>query len=979
MELLTSYKAPGSGSNTLFAYADPTVPTINANVGTTGPANYWPLWTNPAYFPSTQAYTPLELNSAYNTLNKKMRDQNLGFNDFCDILGGKVTSPSDLQADLNEAYQELYGAPPQLPVGDTFFPVAPAATAAEAVYEFLSNADVLRQTVYPIVTGAPGSANPNNLPGWGQLLINSIEGETRPKDIATTIATGQAKQVMQISVTPPQTAPSTNYGALFGRAILNGFIAGLANFIGGPLAAGASSAAITLANSLLVPGSTSPSVNLTVPVQALTNDTINFARLDEIASSIDGGMINQWNGVITSLLNAAFAQAVLSNFGLLTAFSQISSLPLSSPAMSPVNALSDEMSQASWSNMIPAVFHWTQVPPSGFPTADGRTSNLQMQPLTVNGISSPNGIVAGDFNGDSYEDLAIANYGSGKVSILLSNGDGTFQAAKYYDSGSGPWRIAVGDFNHDEKLDLAVTDYSNTKVIILLGNGNGTFQTADTYGLGPNASGPWGIAVGDFTGDGFSDCIATANYSSSNVTVLLHNSNDPGNLFLPANDVSLNGPDGSDGPDGARGIVCGAFRGGTTLDLAVTSDDPAVVSILRNDGQGHFKTENTGISLGDNILRADGIVASDLNHDGHLDLAVSDSYPDSVGGTPGVANVTIMTSDGQGNFSVGDQLRTSDLIDNMGSIIPIADITALGPAGDLAIISPLGVRVWRNNGFGSFFSSSVYTTPLFLMFGGITAGDFRGDGVKELAFTDYESGHASLLSGSTVGNLATFLPGLSMANGQNLISSPLTQALNQLQSLQSSRPTSFGPWDETGLLNPATSSPPHYMAFNSVPYYPGQQAVSLVSPGMFVSMAPATLTETSTSPSETYNQSGQFMTGWMLEDNNNNPMALDTLSQLFGAPMVPDPMRKPHAFTGVNLTPVNPQQPVVAYNGGWYYAAKPLAGAATTWAEAFFNWGQGTQGYSPGNPVPATQTNQPIPGLNFTYTLTSSAAMTAPP
>src|SRR5262249_50617951 len=151
------------------------------------------------------------------------------------------------------------------------------------------------------------------------------------------------------------------------------------------------------------------------------------------------------------------------------------------------------------------------------------------------------------------------NYGSGKVSILLSNGDGTFQAAKNYDSGSGPWRIAVGDFDHDKKLDLAVTDYSNTKVIILLGNGDGTFQTADTYGLGPDASGPWGIAVGDFTGDGFSDCLATANYSSSNVTVLLHNSNNPGNLFLPANDVSLNGPDGSDGPDGARGIVCGAF------------------------------------------------------------------------------------------------------------------------------------------------------------------------------------------------------------------------------------------------------------------------------------------------------------------------------------------------------------------------------------------------------------------------------------
>src|SRR5262249_11848507 len=149
--------------------------------------------------------------------------------------------------------------------------------------------------------------------------------------------------------------------------------------IGGPFAAGASSAAITLANAFLFVGSTSPSVSLTVPVQSLTTDTINAAKLNLIADSINSGMINQWNSVHTSLENSLFAQAVLSNFGLLTAFSQISSLPLSSPPMSPTNSLQEEMTTASWSTMIPAVFHWDQVPPHGFPTADGRTGNLQMQ------------------------------------------------------------------------------------------------------------------------------------------------------------------------------------------------------------------------------------------------------------------------------------------------------------------------------------------------------------------------------------------------------------------------------------------------------------------------------------------------------------------------------------------------------------------------------------------------------------------------
>ena len=50
-------------------------------------------------------------------------------------------------------------------------------------------------------------------------------------------------------------------------------------------------------------------------------------------------------------------------------------------------------------------------------------------------------------------DLAVANVSSG-VSVLLGNGDGTFQAA--VDFGGGGVSVAVGDFNGDGKPDLAV-------------------------------------------------------------------------------------------------------------------------------------------------------------------------------------------------------------------------------------------------------------------------------------------------------------------------------------------------------------------------------------------------------------------------------------------------------------------------------------------------------------------------------------------
>src|SRR6266852_4846443 len=75
--------------------------------------------------------------------------------------------------------------------------------------------------------------------------------------------------------------------------------------------------------------------------------------------------------------------------------------------------------------------------------------------------TSPSAVVVGDFNGDGKPDLAVANAGSANVSILLGNGDGTFQPAINFDAGLRPSFIAVGDFNGDGKLDLAVLQPGN--------------------------------------------------------------------------------------------------------------------------------------------------------------------------------------------------------------------------------------------------------------------------------------------------------------------------------------------------------------------------------------------------------------------------------------------------------------------------------------------------------------------------------------
>ena len=98
--------------------------------------------------------------------------------------------------------------------------------------------------------------------------------------------------------------------------------------------------------------------------------------------------------------------------------------------------------------------------------------------------SNPDSVTAGDFNGDGYIDLAVANYCSNTVSILLNNGNGTFTQSSTPSVGSDPYSVTAGDFNGDGLLDLAVANYCSNTVSILLNNGNGTFAQSSTPGVG---------------------------------------------------------------------------------------------------------------------------------------------------------------------------------------------------------------------------------------------------------------------------------------------------------------------------------------------------------------------------------------------------------------------------------------------------------------------------------------------------------------
>ena len=107
----------------------------------------------------------------------------------------------------------------------------------------------------------------------------------------------------------------------------------------------------------------------------------------------------------------------------------------------------------------------------------------------------PFSVAAADFNHDGKIDLAVTGYYASIVSILLGNGDGTFKSHVDYATGTAPAVVAVGDFNGDGKADLVTANYNNGQTgsaSVLLGNGDGTFQGHVEYQAG---TGPDGLAV----------------------------------------------------------------------------------------------------------------------------------------------------------------------------------------------------------------------------------------------------------------------------------------------------------------------------------------------------------------------------------------------------------------------------------------------------------------------------------------------------
>ena len=285
----------------------------------------------------------------------------------------------------------------------------------------------------------------------------------------------------------------------------------------------------------------------------------------------------------------------------------------------------------------------------------------------------------GDIDGDGDLDVvaSLQMFSGPGISILRSNGDGTFAAEVVYQLNFGDemGEVVLADFDLDGDLDALATVPGNagtgSGIAVWRNNGDGTYTPPIHFATG---DGPIGLVVGDFTGDGFPDVV--------------------------------------------------------TADFGYIAGLNDTISLLRHNGMtgGQAGFLNPTLThVGDNSRR---LAAADIDADGDLDLVVGRAL------VAGDSGINVLTNDGSGNFAVGTSFQSVPGVSRSSAAVVLADVDNDGDfdlisgAGDFSGSLSIGkIAIRLNDGAGSFGAPAVYDLVLRTFTPhSINVGDLNGDG-----------------------------------------------------------------------------------------------------------------------------------------------------------------------------------------------------------------------------------------------------------
>jgi hypothetical protein len=367
----------------------------------------------------------------------------------------------------------------------------------------------------------------------------------------------------------------------------------------------------------------------------------------------------------------------------------------------------------------------------------------------VNGDGKPDLVVA-----NQCSSVNSCPTGNGTVGVLLGNGDGTFQAPADYDAGEVPANsVIVTDVNGDGKPDIVVVGgcsifqscTADGVVSVLLGNGNGTFQPAITYGSGGVTA--TSVVAADVNGDGKLDLLvsnecADSNCATGSVGVLLGNGDSTfkaavmygsgGDFALGLAVADLNG-------DGRPDLVVADFCNVNSCLINQYPLPDGAIGVLLGKGDGTFQPVVTYDPGGQGTK---SVVIADVNGDGKADLLSANCGPAACSPQQSGGTVGILLGNGDGTF----QAAASYVAGNSPDSIASADMNgdgkpdvvvgnwgiSNGESNDGAVTTLLG------NGDGTFQSAQTFLS------GGneatsVAVTDVNGDGRPDVVLGDLGS------------------------------------------------------------------------------------------------------------------------------------------------------------------------------------------------------------------------------------------------
>jgi hypothetical protein len=345
--------------------------------------------------------------------------------------------------------------------------------------------------------------------------------------------------------------------------------------------------------------------------------------------------------------------------------------------------------------------------------------SVQKIPFFTNSNWNPYSVAIGDFNTDNRSDIAVVNYDFNYVDIILNYRNYSFYSQTTYTTkiDSDPASVVIADLNNDNHLDIIVANAGNNDVDIFLGYGNGTFSSEMTIYSTPNDSGMYSVAVGDFNNDNQPD-IVVANYWAYSIDVFLGYGN--GSFSNPTTFST-----GNDSEPFATDI--GDFNNDNRLDIVVANFGSDNLGVFLGYGNGTFSSQviySTGSGSGPH-----SVATGHFNNDSQLDIVVANFWTNNVG---------VFIGHGDGNFS--NQTTYSTGYDSRPSSVAVGDFNNDNRSDIIVANNGTGaISLFLGYGNGSFSNHITISTGSSSGLWSITIGDFNNDNRLDVAVVNYWS------------------------------------------------------------------------------------------------------------------------------------------------------------------------------------------------------------------------------------------------